>query len=333
MSALLFSFNAVFPIVIMVVLGYVLKRTGLLSADFFKQLNKLTFKVLLPVTLFVNVYEIESLTNIDMKAPVFAMCGVFVSFLIGFIATFAVGKTEKKGAVWQCAFRSNYAIIGITLSEHILGAEARSVAAILAAFVVPEFNVLAVICLSVFKKDGKKISVKKIIIDICKNPLIHGVLAGVSCLALRMLFAKWGCNFSLRTFGSVDGVSTGFIYKVIKYLAQATTPIALIAMGGQFEFATYKTDIKEVALATLLRCFIVPLIGIFVACYAFGFRGAEVAAFVSVFGSPVAVSSAIMAYEMQSDGKLASALVVSTTLTSIVSLTLIIALLRGLAFI
>ncbi len=333
MSALLFSFNAVIPIVLMVLLGYILQKIKLFPQDFFKQLNKLTFKVLLPVNLFVSVYEINSISNIDIKAPLYAVCGVFFAFVIGFLATFLIKDRAKKGAVWQCVFRSNYAIIGIPLAGHLLGAEATAVASIIAAFVVPEFNVLAIICLSIFKKDEKKISVKKIIVDICKNPLILGVLAGVLCLLIRLLLVKVGCDFRLMTMGAVSSEGTGFIYKVIKYLAQATTPIALISMGGQFEFSTYKTDIKEVIIATTLRTVFVPFTVILVACFCFGFRGAEVAAFISVFGSPVAVSSAIMAYEMKSDGKLASALVVSTTLTSILCLTVIITLLRALSFI
>ena len=70
-----------------------------------------------------------------------------------------------------------------------------------------------------------------------------------------------------------------------------------------------------------------------VACLAFGFRGASVVAFIAAFGSPIAVSSAIMAQEMGADGELAGSLVVSTTIGSVFSLTLIIAIVKALAII
>ncbi len=59
-DALIFSANAVLPIVLLIVLGYVLKRIGMLSREFLDVGNKLTFRVLLPAMLFYNVYQIES---------------------------------------------------------------------------------------------------------------------------------------------------------------------------------------------------------------------------------------------------------------------------------
>ena len=66
-DALVFAANAVLPIVLMIVLGYVLKRIGLLSAPFLEVGNKLTFRVLLPAMLFYNVYQIESFSEFRMR--------------------------------------------------------------------------------------------------------------------------------------------------------------------------------------------------------------------------------------------------------------------------
>lgn len=53
-------------------------------------------------------------------------------------------------------------------------------------------------------------------------------------------------------------------------------------------------------------------------------------ALIALSGSPVAVSSAIMAQEMENDGVLAGQLVVWTSVMSIFTLFIIIAILRGL---
>ena len=67
MDSFLFALNAVLPIIIMVVIGYFLKRIGFLNAEFAKMGNKLVFRVLLPAMLFLNVYKMESLVFIPWE--------------------------------------------------------------------------------------------------------------------------------------------------------------------------------------------------------------------------------------------------------------------------
>ena len=58
MESLIFSVNAVLPIVLIVALGYAIKRLGIISETVAAGLNKLVFRVLLPCTLFLNIYKI-----------------------------------------------------------------------------------------------------------------------------------------------------------------------------------------------------------------------------------------------------------------------------------
>ena len=56
--------NAVAPIIALIGLGYILRRVGFLNENFIKVANKLVFNVCLPVTLFVNIYDIGSLGDL-----------------------------------------------------------------------------------------------------------------------------------------------------------------------------------------------------------------------------------------------------------------------------
>ena len=49
--------NAILPIILLIALGYVLKRIKFFPKDFLKTGNKLVFKILLPVMLFMNIYD------------------------------------------------------------------------------------------------------------------------------------------------------------------------------------------------------------------------------------------------------------------------------------
>ena len=64
MESLVFAANAVLPIIIMVALGWFLKKAGIVGKDFVKVGNRLVFKIFLPVMLFTNVYKIENLLHI-----------------------------------------------------------------------------------------------------------------------------------------------------------------------------------------------------------------------------------------------------------------------------
>ena len=82
MSDLLFSANAVLPIIIMVFLGWTLKKIKLVNDNFLTVGNRLTFKVLLPILLFNNVYAIQSFSAINWTFVLYGVAGVVAIFLL-----------------------------------------------------------------------------------------------------------------------------------------------------------------------------------------------------------------------------------------------------------
>ena len=52
---LLTAFNAVFPIVLLILLGYLLRQKGFLKEAFIKNGNALVFRSCLPCMLFVSI--------------------------------------------------------------------------------------------------------------------------------------------------------------------------------------------------------------------------------------------------------------------------------------
>ena len=151
MESLIFAFNAIMPIIMLIALGYILSSAGFLTKDFLKTGNKFVFRVALPALLFINVYSIGSFSEIDGSLIIFCVAMILLLFGIGlFVAIILIREPRQKGVVLQCIFRSNFAIIGIPLAETMGGASAKAAAAVLAAVSIPAFNILAVISLSVF---------------------------------------------------------------------------------------------------------------------------------------------------------------------------------------
>ena len=326
------AFNAVFPIVGLILLGYFLKRIGFLPEAFIKAGSTLVFTVALPSMLFINVYDIGSLGDIPWPFVLYCAGVICLLFGIGLVmALLGTSVPERRGVIWQCAFRSNFAIIGMPLAASLGGAEAEAVAAIVSALAIPMFNIMAVVCLSAFVSgnDAKRPTLRTFGKSIVKNPLIIGVALGLACIGIWALqqHCLGEVVFSLKNQGKP-------LYTVLTNLKAMTTPLALIVLGGQCEFSTAKGMFREIAIGTLARIVLAPTLAI---CGALLMEKmgiitcgpGELAALIALCGSPVAVSSAIMATEMKNDPQLAAQLVVWTSVGSVLTIFLTVCILMS----
>lgn len=321
MDSLLFAINAVSPIILMVAIGYILKKIGFMNADFSKKANKLVFRVFLPVKLFLNVYGINSSASLNLNYVVYALIALIVVFLLAIPTVILITKKKRcRGALLQGIFRSNYALIGIPLAAELFGAEGKVVATLLTAFIVPAFNILAVIGLSIFNNEGEKPNFKKILLGILKNPLIIGIAAGLVAFGIRATLANHGFTLDITDADITDAPA---VWKTVGYLADIATPLALLVLGAQFEFSAIPSLKKEIISGVILRSLIVPILCVGAAYLLFkdneSFGGAQFAALVAAFCTPVAVSSVPMAQEMGADAELAGQLVVFTTISSAIT--------------
>ncbi len=313
MSDIIFAINAVLPIILMIVVGYFLKKIGLLQEDTAKKLNTLVFRIFLPVMLFLNVYKINNLADIDFTFVFYAVGITVLLFLIGVPVMHVLFKDNRQRSVMlQGIFRANYALVGIPLAESLFGAEGSIMASLLSAFVVPVFNILAVICLTIYSAGDKKPSISGVFKGIANNPLIQGIACGLVALLIRHIFVISDISFRLSDLTP--------IYKVLNNLSSIATPLSLLVLGARFELSAIPTLKRQIILATINRVVIVPIIGISIAVMMDRFSGAQFASFVACFCTPVAVSSVPMSQEMGADADLMGQIVVWTTVFSAFSI-------------
>lgn len=319
MENLLFTLNAILPILLPILLGYILKRLKFFSDGFLAEANKLVFKILIPILLFSNLY-LADLSEINWPFVGFSAAAILVLFFIGMIIVLFIPDRKQKGVILQASFRSNYAIIGIPLAAMLGGDSAKAEAAVIAAVSVPLFNILAVIALSIYDHDeNTKVSVKSILYKIITNPLIIGVLCGLAVCGINMIINANGGNVQAFLNDYV-----GFIPDTISKLAGIATPLALIVLGGRFEFKAVKALWKQLVVSVSLRLVITPLVFLVIA-YFMGFKGTtQFAILIALFATPIAVSSAPMAAQMGQDEELAGQIVVWTSALSAFSLFIII---------
>lgn len=321
MDSFIFAVNAVLPLIVMALIGYLLVRVGMIPEGAARTLNKIVFRVFLPCTLFLNVYKIESLGSFDFGYIVYAIAADLLIYALAIPIVMALTKDgARRGVVLQSVFRSNYALIGIPLATSLCGAAGAEVSAVLSAFAIPVFNVLAVITLSVFSDRKERVSVKSILLDIAKNPLIESVVLGLAVLGVRAILGQNGIEWRLTEITP--------LFSVLESLSAVSTPLALIALGAQFKFSSIGTMKRELIFSVVARVVAVPLAALTVAYLFFDFEAAHFASFVALFATPVAVSSVPMVQEMGGDTELAGQVVVWATTTSALTIFLFIFALR-----
>lgn len=320
--------NAVFPVMLMVLLGYILQRVGFLSQEFISVGSKLSFKVLIPCMLFINVYNIESFDMIRWDVVIYCVIMLLIIFVLGLgTAVVTTNIPERRGVILQGTFRSNMAIMGLSLASVLGGDDAVATSAIVSAFTLPVMNTLAVISLSIFVKpdDTRKVSIGSILKNIALNPIIDGIVIGMVFLLLRAL----QIHFFGRVFFALNN-QLKFLYTTLSNIKSIASPFALLILGAQFDFSASKGMLREIVTGTLWRIVVAPVLAIgtavllsqYTSILNFGVN--EYPSLIALFCTPAAVSSAIMAGQMGNDQQLGTQLVVWTSLFSIATMFLFV---------
>ena len=318
------SVNAVLPLIICMAAGYLFRRTKLVDEGFCRKCNTFCFKTFLPLMIFMNVYNSDLESAVQPGAFLFAAAAVLVIFAAAFLlipwivrkgsvdsAGSPVSAGSRQAVLIQCIFRSNFVIFGYQVVANVYGAGQAAVASVMAAIVVPLYNVLAVITLEYFT--NSKNGLRPVILGIIKNPLIIGAVAA-------LLFKLSGLTLPAP-------LHTG-----LSDMAGMATPLALVVLGGTFHFDALRRNAGALAIGTLGKIVVSPLVMVPIAA-ALGFRDANLLSLVIVFASPAAVNSYTMAAAYGHDPELAGQLVVVTSVLSMVSVFGWIFLLRTLGLI
>ncbi len=301
MESIRLSFEAIMPIFILMVLGYVIKKIKLADKKSLGVMNKVVFKIFLPVLLFYNIYNTKTPDVFNLRLIVFTIVGILFVFVLGYFAVILLTKDNKKrGVMLQGFFRANFAILGVPLVSYICGDKASGLASLMVAVVIPVFNILAVVALERFRGGNNKPDILKLLKGVITNPLIIGCVIGIIFFVLEIKLPY-------------------VIEKSVKDISSIATPLSIIVLGSEFEFSDIKGNLRENVIVVATRLIIVPLIIIPVAVCC-GFSDEALACLLVIFASPIAVSSFAMAQQMEGDETLAVQIIAISSLLCIVTL-------------
>lgn len=310
MTEFLITLDIMLPLLIMLAVGWFLRRIGLMTEPVTQGLNKMIFKVFLPVLLFNNMRTMDVSTMPGMAYAAYIFLSVLVLFgVLQLIVPRLVKDVRQSTVTVQALFRTNFAILGVPLMLSIFDQAGMATVTLALPVVIPVYNVLAVFALAPCSgKTNLTGTIKKIV----TNPLIIGVALGAIVLLL-------------------GNPIPAFAHEVLSDLSSLTTPLSLLVLGASLRWQGVKANRKTIAWTLLFKQLVFPLCFTGIAVL-LGFRNMELGVITILFSAPTAVSSFPMAQAMGGDGELAASYVALTTICSMGTLFLMIYLCKLCAF-
>ena len=316
MENFIYSINVTMPIFLVMVIGYILKQIGMLNDNFVTVANKFNFKVTLPFMLFKDIAGVDIKAVFDIKYVLFcAIVSTICFWVVWGTAKLLVRDKTIRGAFVQSSFRGSAAVMGLAFIQNIYGSSAMGPLMIVSA--VPLYNIFSVIVLTFEANDStgidKKAKIRQAGINICKNPIILSILAGLIVGLLEIQFPT-------------------LVNKTVSNVAQMATPLALITIGAGFEGRKALAKIAPTMAASMIKLVLQPLVFLPVAAW-MGFSGEKMIAILIMLASPTTPSCYIMAKSMNNDEVLTASVIVTTTLMAAFTSTGWIFLLKTLGYI
>lgn len=312
----IYSINVTIPIFLVMVLGYFLRRRGMLNENFVNVANKFNFDVTLPFMVFRDIAAVDIRSVFDLKYVLFCAIASSVCFWVVWgLAKLFMKDKSLIGAFVQASFRSSAAVMGLAFISNLYGPSAMGPLMIIGA--VPLYNIYSVLVLTFEAEDdgtgrdtGK---LKEACVNILKNPIIISIVLGLIISLCKL-------NFPVLVDNTIDNV------------AKMATPLALITLGAGFEGREALAKMKPTLWAAFIK--LIGQAAIFIPiAIALGFTGEKLIAIMVMLAAPATPSCYIMAKNMKNDGVLTASIIVTTTLLAAFTLTGWIFILRSMGYI
>lgn len=281
---------ALFPLIILIAMGYAFKRVQFLTDEFWRGAEKLNYLILFPVLLFNNLayIKLELATFAQMLVALFIV--IIMSTLTLWIvkALFHI-PIARFGVYVQSHIRFN-TYMGLSIISLLFGAQGMQMFAMIIALTIPLVNVISVLAFS----QGQGLKTTQILLSLIKNPLILGCVVGIV--------------FNLLQLSLFSGVE-----QLFKILASMSLPLGLISVGAALQFAELKHDYSRLLLNTLGRLLLMPCLA-YLICYALNLNHFETTILVVFFALPTASASYILTRYFQGDSQLMAGIISLQTL-------------------
>lgn len=305
--------NSLVPIFSIIGLGMLLRWNRFLSAESTQAFNRFAYFFGLPFFLFYKLATAETVSGNGNLIMATLLTAVALTYVISWVtSTFSSLQASSRGAAIQAGFRGNLAFMGIPLVlfliEDLALEQRESIEAAVYLALTPVilfFNVGSVIALATYNENTEqKFSYGSMFLGIAKNPLIWACIGGA-------LFQVLEIELPIA------------IMRTCSVIGSSAFPIALLGIGSQLISIPSAAGWKSTLVPAINKCFVCPLVGWGVGT-SLGLADVALQVTLILCAMPTAVSSYVLADQMDGNADLAAGTVVVSTVLSLPALAILI---------
>lgn len=283
--------------------GFIADKTGIFRRSDAKKVIDLLFNIVLPFAI-IHTFANMEYTEEHIKGIGYAFLCAFATHIFGYLLsllTFRKRSAKESGIYRYAIVLSNAAFLALPLAESVIGQEGIFYCSVYVAV----FNITA-FTVGIYEMSGReaKLNLKKIIL----NPGTVSVMIGLPLFLLQPEL-PYVIEYPMELVGSCN------------------SPIAMIVFGTFLANSSFKNVFlkKELYFVSFLRLIFIPLsmLGLF---YLAGVRGDLLVAMTVSSCAPTATNTAMYAAKYDNDASLGSELAAQSSILSVATMPLIIAL-------
>lgn len=302
-------FVNVAPVFLLILIGWILARTGILREATGDALAEFVFKIALPTLIFRTLAEAHFDGASPFRLWIAYFGGVAITWTVGhLIATYAFGRDAKIGVIagMSSAFANNV-FIGLPLVGRSVGDDGIVAISILLAIHLPLMMIAGTILMehASAKVDGggrrSLMNVlKQVGSNLSRNPLVIALILGLA--------------YNLTGLGALPVV----LKSVVDQIASVTAAAALISLGMTLRKYPVRGNLSLAAVMAILKLALLPAC-VFGLAHLLDLSKAWTAAMVLTSSVPTGINAWIIATRFQSGQSLAASVISITTIFGVIS--------------
>lgn len=290
------------PVLAMFGLGWVLDRKFTFDLNTCVKLNIYLF---VPAFMFVHVVKSDLSGELALRVVGFTACIIASMFLLAeVIGRIAGYDTPKRRSMQMAAMFYNSANYGIPLMTLAFP----QVGAVFQVFIVLVQN-LTTFTVGLFLANSAHTG-WRVVVPMLRQASIWAIIAAI---AVRL--------------GHVPVQQWRWLWVPLNYFSDGLVAMALVTLGVQLSKTEHRQPLGRISWALALRLLIAPLIA-WALVPLFGFTGETARILIVSTSFPTAVNTALLAHEFKADSHFAAAAVFYSTMASMVTVTLLVAIVR-----
>lgn len=301
------AFLALLPVFLVIVVGYVLRRTKLVGDEQWATVDHLCYYVLFPAIMFKEIAGAD-FTGVPVWSMAFAMMAAIIAMSIGLFLVRAPLRVAMAmdGPQYSSFFQGAtrwHTFIALAIIPIYFGPKSLALGGLAVAAMTPLLNVINVAVIS-YTARGEPPSAQQLLRAMLRNPFI---LATLGAVLWRMLYLP----------------TPDLGLKVLAIVGSGALGLALLTVGAGLRIEEALSAKAPVLAATFLKLLIMPLLMV-AFLRLFGVTGQAFAVAVLCGAVPTGSGAYVLARQMGGDAPLVANILTLQVICAVVTIPLVL---------